>query len=159
MNIKQKIRTSSCTAIAMVMAFLTGCANNDYAGTTYSRDSAREGHSVFLATIVSIDSVTIQGTEGVMGGIGGAVLGGVLGHAVGGGSGKDIATAAGVIGGAIAGSKLESSTTKKNALEITVKYENGTAEAIVQQAGTDIFQVGQDVRVIVNADGTKRVRP
>ena len=103
--------------------------------------------------------MTIQGTEGVLGGIGGAVLGGVIGHSIGGGSGKDIATAAGAIGGAVAGSAVEGAATKKAALEITVKYDNGSTEAIVQQPGTDFFQVGQTVRVVVNADGTKRVRP
>ncbi len=159
MSNKQKIRTSTVAAIAVALAFITGCANNDYAGTTYSREHARAGHTVFLATIVSVDTVTIQGTEGVLGGIGGAVLGGVIGNTIGGGSGKTVATAAGAIGGALAGSQIEGAVTKKTAIEITVKYENGTAEAIVQQPGTDIFQVGQAVRVIVNADGTKRVRP
>jgi len=160
MSIKQKISTSTFAAIALALAFVTGCASDNYAGTTYSRDEARAGHAVYLATIVSIDSVTIQGTEGILGGIGGAVLGGVIGNTIGGGSGKNVAIAAGAIGGALAGSQVEGAVTKKNALEITVKYENGTAEAIVQQPGTDIFQVGQTVRVIVSADGiTKRVRP
>jgi hypothetical protein len=30
---------------------------------------------------------------------------------------------------------------------------------IVQQPGSDFFQVGQNVNVVVNPDGTKRVRP
>lgn len=146
-------------AAAVTMTLVTGCANDDYAGSTYSRDSAREGHAVYLATIVSIDNVTIQGTEGVLGGIGGAVLGAAIGNTIGGGSGHTLATAAGVVGGAVAGSQVEGAVTRKRALEITVKYENGTAEAIVQEPGKDIFQVGQSVRVLVNADGTKRVRP
>ncbi len=159
MNIKNRISTFTFAALALTVAFITGCANQDYSGTTYSREHARQGQSVFPATIVSIDNVTIQGTEGVLGGIGGAVLGGVIGNTIGGGSGKTVATAAGAIGGALAGSQIEGAVTKKSALEITVKYENEATEAIVQQAGTDFFQIGQPVRVIVNADGTKRVRP
>jgi len=155
-----KLKTASPFVVAAAcLALVAGCQNQDYAGTTYSREHARAGHTVYTATIVSIQNVTIQGTEGVLGGIGGAVLGGVIGHSIGGGSGKDIATAAGAIGGAVAGSAVEGAATKKAALEITVKYDNGSTEAIVQQPGTDFFQVGQTVRVIVNADRTKRVRP
>ena len=42
----------------------------------------------------------------VAGGVAGAVIGGILGHQIGGGSGRDVATAAGVVGGAVAGSHL-----------------------------------------------------
>ena len=158
-----KSKSSPTASILVVgaacLAIFSGCMNDDYAGSTYSRDHARQGHTVYPATILSIQNAKIQGTEGVIGGIGGAVLGGVIGHSIGGGSGKDIATAAGAIGGAVAGSAVEGAATKKSALEITVKYDNGSTEAIVQQPGTDFFQVGQTVRVVVNADGTKRVRP
>lgn len=146
-------------AATTALFIASGCAGDDFSGSTYSRGHARAGHAVHLATIVSIDEVMIEGTEGVLGGIGGAVLGGALGRTVGGGSGKDLATAAGAIGGAVAGSQIEGAVTKKRALEITVTYENGTVESIVQQPGKDFFQVGQEIRVIVNADGTKRVRP
>ncbi|MDB5751316.1 MAG: hypothetical protein JWP65_1737 [Ramlibacter sp.] len=40
------------------------------------------------------------------GAIAGAVIGGILGHQVGGGSGKDLATGAGVIGGAVIGNQV-----------------------------------------------------
>ncbi|MFG5408293.1 glycine zipper 2TM domain-containing protein [Piscinibacter sakaiensis] len=36
----------------------------------------------------------------------GAVIGGILGHQIGGGSGRDAATAIGIFGGAVAGSKV-----------------------------------------------------
>jgi len=145
--------------MATALLVASGCAGDSFAGSTYSRDHARSGHAVLLATIISIDEVMIEGTEGVLGGVGGAVLGGVIGNTIGGGSGRKVATAAGAIGGAVAGSQIEGAVTKKRAIEITVKYENDTVEAIVQQPGQDFFQVGQDVRVVVNADGTKRVRP
>lgn len=146
--------------MATALFVASGCAGGDsFSGSTYSRDHARSGHAVLLATIISIDEVMIEGTEGVLGGIGGAVLGGVIGNTIGGGSGRKVATAAGAIGGAVAGSQIEGAATKKRAIEVTVKYENDTVEAIVQQPGQDFFQVGQQVRVVVNADGTKRIRP
>ena len=54
-----------------------------------------------------VESVTIQTTKGeggLAGKIGGAVLGGVLGHQIGGGGGRDLATAGGVVAGAVIGS-------------------------------------------------------
>ncbi len=153
--------TSKYSLFAILLAALltTGCATNNYGGRTYSRDHARQTHAVLLATVVSVDEVMIEGTEGLLGGIGGAVLGGAIGRTIGGGSGKDVATVAGALGGAIAGSQIEGAVTKKRAIEVTVKYENGSVEAIVQEIDGDFFQVGQQVRVIVHGDGTKRVRP
>ena len=45
-------------------------------------------------------------TNNVPGAIVGALIGGILGHQVGGGSGKDIATAGGVVTGAVVGSRM-----------------------------------------------------
>lgn len=158
-----KARTSlSATAILVATSaviLVTGCNSPNYSGSSYSREHARQGHTIYMATVVSVENATIDGTEGVLGGIGGAVVGAVIGNTIGGGSGKTVAQGVGLVGGALAGSKIEGALTKKNAIEITVKYENGTAEGIIQEPGNDFFQVGQTVRVLVNADGTKRVRP
>lgn len=142
---------------ALALAMAAGCQS--YRGDVYSRDEARTGNAVLNATVVSVKEVYIEGTQGVLGGLGGAVLGGVIGHSIGGGSGKDIATAAGALGGAAAGAALENTATGKRAIEITVQYENGAVEAIVQEPGKDIFQAGQAVQVLISPQGTKRVRP
>lgn len=56
---------------------------------------------------VERQNVTEEGADNrVPGAILGAVIGGILGHQVGGGSGKDIATAGGVVAGAVVGSNL-----------------------------------------------------
>jgi len=57
--------------------------------------------------IESTRVVDTPGDTSVLGVIGGAVVGGVLGHQVGGGRGKDLATAAGAVGGAVAGNEIE----------------------------------------------------
>ncbi|NGY03896.1 glycine zipper 2TM domain-containing protein [Solimonas terrae] len=46
------------------------------------------------------------GTNSVAGTILGGVAGGVIGHQIGGGHGKDVATAAGAVGGAYAGNRI-----------------------------------------------------
>ena len=141
----------------LTLAVASGCTS--YRGDVYSRDEARTGNAVLNATVVSVKEVYIEGTKGALGGIGGAVLGGVIGRSIGGGSGKDIATAAGALGGAAAGAALENAATGKRAIEITVQYENGAVEAIVQEPGKDLFQAGQAVQVLISPQGTKRVRP
>lgn len=156
----KKISLIIFAALVAVMTLTTGCFTMDAAGSTYSRDEVKKANKIYMATIVAIDNVTIEGTDSGVGGIGGAILGGVLGSGIGGGTGNDIAIAAGGVGGALIGAKAEEKLTRTPALEITVQYtQTGECEAIVQTAGNDNFQVGQTVRVLVDAKGTKRVRP
>ncbi len=55
---------------------------------------------------VEREQVQGQGNANVPAAIVGALIGGILGHQVGGGTGKDIATAGGVVTGAVIGSKM-----------------------------------------------------
>lgn len=147
-------------ALIATATLTTGCLTMDAAGSTYARDEVKRGSTVYMAEIISIDNVVIEGSDSGLGTVGGAILGGILGSGVGGGTGRDLATAAGAIGGAVVGSSVEEDLTRTPALEITVEYEaNGACEAITQTAGNDHFYVGQRVRVLVDSRGTKRVRP
>lgn len=156
----KKLSLVMFAALVAAMTLTTGCFSMDAAGSTYSRDKVKQANKIYMAEIVAIDNVTIEGTSGSVGGIGGALLGGAIGSGIGGGSGNTIATAAGAVGGALLGAKAEEKLTRTAALEITVQYiQTGECEAIVQTAGNDNFAVGQRVRVLVDAKGTKRVRP
>jgi len=146
-------------AVAALAIITVGCGGNKFAGTTYSRDHARQGQAIVFATIFNIDHVQIESTDGTIGAISGGIMGGLIGNTIGGGSGKRVATGAGALVGAGAGALIEQAATTINALEISIQHSNGKMEAIVQAAGTDTFQVGQVVRVITNPDGTRRVRP
>lgn len=64
------------------------------------------------------------GTHSVAGTILGGVAGGVLGHQIGGGHGKDVATAAGAVGGAYAGNQIA----KKNFPDQEVSYREHCRE-------------------------------
>ena len=55
----------------------------------------------------------------VIGTLAGAVIGGVLGHQVGGGSGRDIATAAGAAGGGYAGNRIQKNLQDRNTVTTT----------------------------------------
>jgi outer membrane lipoprotein SlyB len=65
-------------------------------------------------------------------------------------------TVVGAIAGAAAGSAVEEGVTRKQGLEITVRLDNGTLLAVVQEADVT-FQVGDAVKVLTGSDGTTRV--
>ncbi|WP_448508305.1 glycine zipper 2TM domain-containing protein [Immundisolibacter sp.] len=150
---------STLVAFALVIASvnLGGCASST-AGNVYSRDEARQAQVVKYATIESIQPVKIEGTRSYIGAATGAVLGGLAGSTVGVGTGQKAATVAGAVAGGLAGNAAEQALTKADGLEITVRLENGSVMAIVQEQSEQQFRVGQRVRV-VQLNGTYRVSP
>lgn len=111
--------------------------------------------------------VTKPNNAGTTGGVIGAVLGGILGHQVGGGSGKDVATGLGVVGGALLGNRVG----RDNAHPVTTT-QNVQRCAAAPQAQPTYWDVtynfrGQEYRVqmtrdpgatiTVNEQGTPRV--
>jgi len=137
--------------LAIGLLTLGGCANTDtYSGDVYSGNQAKTGQSVTYGTIVSVRPVQIQGGDqnsGVLGGLGGAVIGGLLGNQVGGGSGRTIATAAGAIGGSVAGKKVEDTANKVGAWELEIRRDTGNNVIVVQKADRN-WQAGQRVRLV-----------
>ena len=83
----------------------------------------------------------------LLGGGGGAVIGGLLGNQVGGGSGKNIATAVGALGGAIAGTAAEDASNRIAAWEMEIRTDAGEDIVVVQRADRP-FEPGQRVRLI-----------
>ena len=81
------------------------------------------------------------------GGGGGAVIGGLLGSQIGGGSGRQLATVAGALGGAVAGTAAEDRANRINALEMEIRRDDGTDVVVVQSADRQ-YQAGQRVRLI-----------
>jgi len=71
----------------------------------------------------------------------------LLGNQIGGGSGRQLATAAGAIGGAVAGTAAEDSANRVRAWEMEIRRDDGQNVVIVQKADR-AFQAGQRVRMI-----------
>lgn len=145
--------------LATSALLFAGCTSLDsLSGDSYSRDQARRVQSIQYATIMEISEVTLEGTDGSSGSLGGGLIGGAVGSNVGGGNGRLVGAAVGAVAGAVIGSKAEHSMTTRKALEITVQLENGQVMAITQERGNDVFAIGQKVKVM--SDGvTTRVRP
>ncbi|HMM44918.1 MAG TPA: glycine zipper 2TM domain-containing protein [Candidatus Macondimonas sp.] len=84
---------------------------------------------------------------GMIGTVVGGVVGGLVGNQVGSGDGKKLATAAGAVGGAIAGRHLEQSRRGQSMIyEIGVRFEDGRLQTFTQNTPPSV-RAGQRVRV------------
>lgn len=151
-------RKMNLLIIAGLTLLLGACSPPSQAGKVYSRDQTRTSQQIYYGTIRRIEPVTIEGTHTGGGTLAGGVLGGVLGSAFGSGVGRGVATVGGAIGGAVAGTAAEKQMTTVAGLEIEVELENGEVLLVVQEKDAE-YRVGDQVRVVVGADGTTRIRP
>ncbi|MBV6285784.1 glycine zipper 2TM domain-containing protein [Pseudomonas aegrilactucae] len=150
---KSVLLVASFTTMSLLLG---GCASN-LTGDSYSRDEARRVQQVRMGTIESLRPVKIEGTKTPIGGGAGAIVGGVAGSAVGGGRGSIVAAVIGAVAGGLAGSAAEEGLTRTQGVEITVREDDGSMRAYVQQVQqNEIFRVGERVR-IMTVDGTSRV--
>ncbi|MFA7268819.1 MAG: glycine zipper 2TM domain-containing protein [Sterolibacterium sp.] len=146
--------TSSLIVLAATALLLSGCATSQ-SGSSYSQRQAQHEMSVRLGVVESVRQVTIEGNKDGAGAAVGGVLGGIAGSNVGGGDrGSAVGTILGVVGGAVAGHAIEEHITKKNGLEITIKFDNGAMSAITQEADEQ-FHVGERVRVLSGGGKTR----
>lgn len=150
---KSALLVASFTAMALTLG---GCTSN-LTGDSYSRDEARTVQTVRMGTIESLRPVKIEGTKTPIGGAAGAVVGGVGGSAIGGGRGSIVAAVIGAVAGGLLGSATEEGLTRTQGVEITVREDDGSMRAYVQQVQeNEIFRVGERVR-IMSVNGTSRV--
>ncbi len=149
-------------AVLMTAALpvLPGCGPH-LGGYDYNASEARQSHSVYHATAVTVQEVNINSNSSsrqTAGGLIGAIAGGVIGSTIGSGSGRTLATVGGALLGGAAGVGAGDLASRQTGLQITVRYDNGSEEVIVQ--GKDPYIApGQRVRIIVGADGSRRVEP
>ncbi len=143
------------TLSAMLLG-LAGCTSN-LSGDTYSRDEARRVQTVRLGTIESLRPVQIEGTKTPIGAGAGAVIGGIGGSSVGGGRGSAVAAVIGALAGGMLGAAAEEGLTRTQGVEITVREDDGSLRAYVQEVQpNEIFRVGDRVRILT-VNGTSRV--
>ena len=119
------------------------------AATEVAEQPAREPEPVVCATcgvVASITEVKQEGQRTGVGAVAGAVVGGVVGNQVGGGNGRKIATAAGAIGGALLGDKIEKDRNSSTYYEVTIDMEGGGQQFVTVPDATGIA-VGSRVNV------------
>jgi outer membrane lipoprotein SlyB len=142
-------------AVVAIAAVLGACASSS--PDVVQRGEAQRMAQVEDGVILSVRSVTIDGSQSGAG----AVVGGVVG-AIGGYGGSGVQREQQVLGvlagvaGAAAGNMIERYATRDDALEILVQLKGGERRAIVQAKGTEKLEAGDPV-IIVTTGGKVRV--
>lgn len=133
--------------IVSIAAVLGACASSS--PDVIQRGDAQRMAKVEDAVVLSVRSVTVDGSQS---GIGGAV-GGVVG-AIGGYSGSGVQREAQVLGvlagvaGAAAGNAIERFSTREDAVEILVQLKGGERRSIVQAKAAEKLEAGDPVIII-----------
>lgn len=96
--------------------------------------------------IHDIREITQPGEATGLGAVAGGVIGGLLGSQIGGGTGKKLATVAGVAGGAYAGHQIEKSQRKTTRYEVIVRMNDGSLRTVMMDSVAG-WQVGERVRI------------
>lgn len=138
---------------------LSGCANTDtrqqspqYTRSqespqyTRSQESSQYANSRVAYGVIDNIEVIRGNNDGIGAGtVIGGVVGGILGHQVGGGSGKDVATIAGVAGGAVVGHQMEKNNRQQEAYRIRVHLNQGGYQTVTQSVSD--LRIGDRVRI------------
>jgi outer membrane lipoprotein SlyB len=149
------MKTLSLLLIAA--ALLTGCVSSK-SGDVYSRDQARREQTIRMGIIESVRPVTMEGTKSAVGPMAGAAVGGIAGSTLGHGKGSAVTAVIGAVAGGLAGAAVEEGVTRRQALEITVKLDNGQFLAIVQEGDAAEFRPGDRVRLLSTGGETRVTR-
>jgi outer membrane lipoprotein SlyB len=154
-SVQFSFRSTGAVALIALSALAAGCATQSSSGQVYREGETRRAQMIEQGTVESVRTVTIQGNTNGVGTAAGGIVGGIAGSNVGGGSGRAVGAVLGAVAGGIAGQAVERNASTRQGLEITVRMDNGTLRAYVQDADEQ-FRPGDRVR-IVSGGGTSRV--
>jgi outer membrane lipoprotein SlyB len=139
----------SLLVLIPVLVLMTAC------GGVARRQEARQSN-VAQAPINNTDSAVYYGrvssievvdgkSSGVGGAVLGAVLGGVIGHQIGSGTGRDVATGLGAVGGALIGRNIQKRK-ESDIYRVVVTLDNGGTRSFDYQRIDDLG-VGDRIKV------------
>ncbi|MDH4394600.1 MAG: glycine zipper 2TM domain-containing protein [Limnobacter sp.] len=150
-----RIKSSVLVISMAAVTVLSGCAAQSTSGSVYRESDTRRAQIIEQGTVESVRIVTIQAESNGVGPLAGGVIGGIAGSGVGGGRGQAVGAVLGAVLGGVAGQRIEENAGTRPGLEITVKLDNGTLRAYVQE-GDEQFRAGDRVR-ITTSGGYSRV--
>jgi uncharacterized protein YcfJ len=120
---------------------LGSCSSNPGYGVQQSVRAQQQ-----IGTVASIQILPQSSMNGTGGALLGAVLGGVVGNQFGGGSGRALATGAGVIGGAMAGNQIANQQQGNQIYRVLVRLDNSRTQQFDYQQIGDL-RVGDRVSI------------
>ncbi len=146
----RKIITSIILAVSM-LTFTTGCANKALPQSRVGSISES-----YTGLVKAVEAVQVRG-DGTWSSMAGMIVGGVLGHQIGGGSGKDLATVVGSMGGAVAGAEAD----VRNAQRITIEFDSGktiTTVLPIDANNPNQYKAGDRVTVFITGGKVTEIR-
>jgi outer membrane lipoprotein SlyB len=132
----------------LAAASLAGCATSN--PDVIRREDAQRMTTLQDATVLTVRPVVVDGNQSGAGGVVGGVVGGIAGASMRGQRESVVGGVLGAVAGAVIGNAIERSSTKEEALEITLQLRNGERRAIVQAKGKETFQPGDAVLIITS---------
>ncbi|WP_310384499.1 glycine zipper 2TM domain-containing protein [Roseateles sp.] len=142
------------TASLIALAALSACSTSS--PDVIQRRDTQSMSQVLDANVLSVRSVTVEGSQSGGGAVAGGVVGGIAGSAVGGRKEGQIIGVLGAVAGAMLGNAIERSGTQEQAVEILLQLRNGERRAVVQAKGADGFKPG-DAVILITTGGKTRV--
>ncbi len=140
-----------------VTTLLGGCLK-ELTGSNYDRYEARTMQTIQFGEIVEIELVKLDGTESGIGSLAGAATGGIAASNIGGGRGQGLAVIAGAVAGGVLGNYAERKSTETDALNFTVRLDNGSFISVVQQSEGNSLLVGDRVKVMTQGRTSRLAR-
>lgn len=153
---KNITRTPLVVAVAATL-LVAGCATPSNSTMVYSQGQMRQMQQVYFGTVLAVAPVRMEGSNNELYTLGGAALGGMAGSKIGKGSGSVAGAIVGALAGGTAAMAAQRHVGGTNALQLTIRLDNGKTVSIVQEADVP-FVTGQRVQILSGA-GTDRVMP
>lgn len=143
-------------ALALTLAVLLGaCATSN--PDVVKRGDAQRLSRVEDGVVLSVRSVTIDGSQSGVGAAVGGVTGAVVGATADGSSAKSNVVGLLVgVAGAVAGNTIERMATREDAVELLIALKGGERRAVVQGKGSEVLAPG-DAVILVTTGGKVRV--
>lgn len=142
--------------IGLICLFLGACGVGT-TNTTYSRGQIGKRGSTSTGVIVSMEVVTIEGSQTGFGALAGGATGAVAGSAIGGGRGSVLMAIGAGVAGAVAGNLAEKAITSDTSYEFLVQLDKtGDITPIVQS--NELGLKPGDHVILLELDGVTRIR-
>lgn len=150
-------------SIAGIAAFMgwTSTSKDDPGNNATFAKPSRSASNSFKAKctdcgqIESVREIVTRGEATGLGVVGGAVVGGAIGNQVGAGRGKDLATVASAVGGAVAGNEIEKRAKSTKSYAITVRLDDGSSR-VINETNPPTWRPGDQVKVTNGAIQSNR---
>jgi outer membrane lipoprotein SlyB len=130
--------------IVPALVVVSGCGSRAQRNDSVAQAPSYGSNVTQYGRVSAIDVID-GNSRGVGGAVLGAVLGGVIGHQIGSGTGRDVATGLGAVGGALIGSRLQKRN-ESDIFRVTVRMEDGSSRSFDYQRIDDL-RVGDRVRI------------